>query len=217
MLHTARHQLKNIKRHIRRKLPLPTPTIILFDHFGVVCSDPLIKWKQKYRLTGPDIVKVDVICQQIDSGQLELATFYEKLGQITDQPAVEVKKELDSNGQYNRELLEVIAQLHRLKNVRIGLLSNADRSLHVGLWKDGIHGYFDDVLTSQEISQVKPKPDPRFFIHAIHRLGGTPVKTIFFDDRQVNIDGAKSLGIKAHLFVSAAQCKVDLHKHHIFD
>ena len=125
--------------------------------------------------------------------------------------------ELDGNGQYDRELLEIIRQLRGLKNVRVGLLTNAHRSLHMGLWKDGIHPYFDDVLTSQEISQIKPKPDSDFFMHAINRLGGTPEKTIFFDDRQVNVDGAKVIGVKAHLFTSAAQCKVDLHKHKVFN
>lgn len=216
MIYRARHKVKNIKRNLRRKLPLPTPTIVLFDHFGVVCSDPLAKWKQDYRLTGFEVAKVDSICKLIDSGQLELEPFYEQLGQITGQSGNNVKIELDNNGQYNRELLEIIRQLRGLKNIRIGLLTNAHRSLHTGLWKDGIHSYFDDVLTSQEISQVKPKPDAGFFLHAISRLGGKPQKTIFFDDRQINVDGARSIEIKAHIFTSASQCKVDLHKHRIF-
>lgn len=216
MLHKARHQIKDFKRHIRRKLPLPTPTVILFDHFGVVCSDPLAKWKHDYQLTGLEAAKVDEICKRIDSGQIELDEFYEQLGHITGQSGFEVKVELDGNGQYDRELLEIIRQLRGLKNVRIGLLTNAHRSLHMGLWKDGVHPYFDDVLTSQEVSQVKPKPDPDFFRHAINRLGGAPEKTIFFDDRQANVDGAKATGIKAHLFINAAQCKVDLHKHRVF-
>src|SRR5690606_36944008 len=129
----------------------------------------------------------------------------------------QTEKEIASYAGYNQELLQLIRQLNKLKHVRVGLLSNAHRSLHQGLWKDKVHPLFDDVVTSQEISKVKPKPDPEFFIHAINRLGGKPTSTIFFDDRLINVQAAKQLGLKAHLFTSAQQCKVQLHTHKVFD
>src|SRR5690606_12178952 len=117
--------------------------------------------------------------------------------------SIQVQTELQNNSGYNQELLEIIRQLRQLKRVRIGLLSNAHRSLHESLWRDNIHQLFDDVVTSQEISQVNPKPDPMFFQHAINRLGGVPTKTLFFDDRQTNVDGASQIGLDAHLFTTA--------------
>lgn len=201
-----------------KKLTTNRKTIlILFDHFGVVGIDPLIQWQSVHNLSLAQVSHVHTICNRIDSGQIELDDFYSQLGQLIGKTGPQTKTEIASYAGYNRELLELIHQLQHLSYVRIGLVSNAHRSLHQSLWQDGIHSLFDDVVTSQEISKVRPKPDPQFFFHAINRLGGQAANTIFFDDRLINVEGAKAIGIKAHLFTTAQQCKVDLHKHHVFD
>lgn len=214
---SIRQQTKNFCRVLKTAKPKQKITIVLFDHFGVVGVDPLQKWQLDHQLDEAQLEVVHAICDLIDAGELELFPFYSKLGELTSQTGMEVKRELDNNSGYNQDLLAIIRQLRHIKNVRIGLLSNAHRSLHKSLWKDKVHPLFDDVLTSQEVSQVSPKPNKDFFLHAINRLGGTPGKTLFFDDRIQNIEGAIATGLDAHVFTSAAQCRVDLHKHRIFD
>lgn len=208
--------LKKLHRKVRRLTTNPQTTLVLFDHFGVVGIDPLIAWQKYHHLSATNRRQVQAVCQQIDAGKISLTLFYRRLGKIVNQTGPATQVQIASMAGYNQELLTIIKQLTKNKHLRLGLLSNAHRSLHQDLWHDGVHQLFDDVLTSQEISQVKPKPDPEFFLHAINRLGGQPQNTIFFDDRPLNVTAAKHLSIKAHLFTTAQQCRVDLLKHKAF-
>ena len=48
------------------------------------------------------------------------------------------------------------------------------------------------------------KPDPTVFANMLTHYG-VPAEQVFFaDDLQVNVDGARSLGIDAHLFTDSA-------------
>jgi HAD superfamily hydrolase (TIGR01509 family) len=54
------------------------------------------------------------------------------------------------------------------------------------------------------------KPDPAIFRHALQTFGLTADETVFFDDYQQNIDGARSVGMEARLFTTARRCEDDL-------
>ena len=41
------------------------------------------------------------------------------------------------------------------------------------------------------------KPDPRVFRAALEKIGATPTETLFVDDKAVNVNTAKALGIEA--------------------
>jgi glucose-1-phosphatase len=54
------------------------------------------------------------------------------------------------------------------------------------------------------------KPDRTFFEHALARLNLAPDETVFFDDNQINVDGARSCGIPAFRVVGIKQTRSKL-------
>ncbi len=54
------------------------------------------------------------------------------------------------------------------------------------------------------------KPEPEIFVAALERSGRSSDEVIFIDDRQANIDAAKTLGISAVLFESVETLRAKL-------
>lgn len=59
-------------------------------------------------------------------------------------------------------------------------------------------GRFDAVYSSHHLGVRKP--DAAFFRQLLRRTGTEPDELLFVDDRQVNVDAARELGIRAHRF-----------------
>ncbi len=66
---------------------------------------------------------------------------------------------------------------------------------------------------SGEIGLIKP--DRAIYDHHTTTHDLDPQATLFFDDSQKNVDGARAFGWRAELFVSAEQMAQDLQKHGI--
>jgi 2-haloacid dehalogenase len=69
-------------------------------------------------------------------------------------------------------------------------------------------GRFRDVVVSGEVKLLKP--DPAIYFLALDRFGLRPSEALFVDDRQINVDGAEAIGMKAHLFTSAQALRARL-------
>lgn len=67
---------------------------------------------------------------------------------------------------------------------------------------------FEGAVVSAEIGLMKP--DAAIFRHLLQTFGLQPSETVFFDDVQGNIDGARAVGIEARLFTTADKCEQDL-------
>lgn len=67
---------------------------------------------------------------------------------------------------------------------------------------------FEGAVVSAEIGLMKP--DPAIFRHTVERFDIAAPQTVFLDDYQVNVDGAKSIGMEAKLFTTAQRCEEDL-------
>ncbi|HEX4169700.1 MAG TPA: HAD family phosphatase [Bryobacteraceae bacterium] len=88
----------------------------------------------------------------------------------------------------------------RLAKKRIAVLSNMPRELGEALkTKTDRLGAFDHVTLSFEVHSVKP--EPAIYEHCLTGLGTTPERTLFFDDRIENVQGAELLGIRAIQFL----------------
>ncbi len=98
-----------------------------------------------------------------------------------------------------------LAALEELrKTYKIYLLSNTNPIM----WADFIkkdftkagrcrEDYFDGMVVSFEANSLKP--EEKIFRHTIEKLGIVPEETLFFDDGQVNLDGAAHLGFQTAL------------------
>jgi putative hydrolase of the HAD superfamily len=60
---------------------------------------------------------------------------------------------------------------------------------------------FDVQVYSCEIGLVKPQPE--IYRHCCDRLGSLPTETLFLDDKKVNVEGARRVGLTSWVFESA--------------
>lgn len=67
---------------------------------------------------------------------------------------------------------------------------------------------FEDAVVSDEVKLLKP--DPAIFSLAVEKFGIAAPETVFFDDVLANVEGAKSVGMEARVFTTAAHCAEDL-------
>jgi FMN phosphatase YigB (HAD superfamily) len=54
------------------------------------------------------------------------------------------------------------------------------------------------------------KPDPAIYRHVLKELGTRPEETLFLDDKLVNIEAARALGIQAIEFSTVERLRADL-------
>lgn len=92
--------------------------------------------------------------------------------------------------------------------VRVGLLSNAHDVLRADLLAHGLGDAFDRVICSAEIGLAKP--DPAIYLAAADALGCAPEACYFADDLIANVEGARTTGMDAQVFVSAVDLAVEL-------
>jgi 2-haloacid dehalogenase len=74
--------------------------------------------------------------------------------------------------------------------------------------EDAFFTLFRDILVSGEEKLLKP--DPAIYYRALHRFGLQPHEALFIDDRQINVEGAEAVGMKAHLFTDAESLRTRL-------
>ena len=105
---------------------------------------------------------------------------------------------------------EQLADIRSLRGkYKIGLLSNAFddlRAMLVERWQ--IADLFDDLVISAEVGLVKP--DARIYQLAVERLGVAPETTVFLDDVEENIAGARVAGLQAIWYRDPAEARAEL-------
>jgi putative hydrolase of the HAD superfamily len=88
-----------------------------------------------------------------------------------------------------------------LSNMGDNVLANIEREF------DWIHR-FDVLVWSYQLSMAKP--DPAIYRHTLKELGVQPHEALFLDDKTVNIEAAKALGMRAIEFTTVKRLRIDL-------
>ena len=99
----------------------------------------------------------------------------------------------------------------RLKQVGyrvFGLTDNVREIVAYHKERNSFWELFEGCVVSAEIGLMKP--NPAIFRHMLETFKLTASETVFLDDFQVNIDGAKSVGMEARLFTTSERCEEDL-------
>jgi putative hydrolase of the HAD superfamily len=172
------------------------------------------------------------VAQYVAGGGLDEATFYKlytetreyyglaaagykahwhrvaKAAGITISEAV-VKQFIDTESElWTRPNAEMLALALEVKAAgsKIAVLSNMTAELLAILrrkfdWLDE----FDVKIWSCEKGCAKP--DEVIYRDCLQQLACAPERSLFFDDRPLNVEAARRVGIDAHLFESAAQAR----------
>jgi len=86
----------------------------------------------------------------------------------------------------------------KARGYKIALCSNSARvTVETMMQKSGLEGYFDIMISNEDVS--KAKPDPEMYVKAISYFGLDPQECLIVEDNENGIKAAKASG--AHLLV----------------
>jgi putative hydrolase of the HAD superfamily len=97
----------------------------------------------------------------------------------------------------------------KARGILTAVLSNIGDTVQQAMERElGWLGRFDVLVWSYQLRMAKP--DPPIYRYTLEKLGTQPEETLFIDDRQVNVEAAAALGMKALVFTTAGQLRADL-------
>ncbi len=181
---------------------------IVFDCFGVLAKSNT--WDDFWNVLPPDIDEqaIYTIHHEYDAGKLTKDEFVYRLHDLTGHEPEFIEEAASVEGMKNVALLRYIKSL-RVRGHKIGLLSNiASDWVTKDFLTTDEQKLFDAMVFSFEVGMTKP--DPAIFQLTCQRLGVTPAETVFIDDMQTNVTGARDIGSKAICYTSLPQMKEEL-------
>jgi putative hydrolase of the HAD superfamily len=192
---------------------------VIFDYGMVLTGQPVqAAHEGMVRITGLPVDEFEKFYwadrHAYDEGKLSGQSFWQKFREetglaLTDQQLDELNR-LDGQ-MWTTSDPQMLAWHDQLKarGIRTAILSNMGDSVleHIEREFAWIHG-FDALVWSYQLGMAKPAPD--IYRHALEKLGTRAEETLFLDDKQVNIDAARELGIEGLLFTNVGQLRSDL-------
>jgi HAD superfamily hydrolase (TIGR01509 family) len=181
-----------------------TKRTVIFDFGGVIFKtrdySPRHAWDARL---GLEVGSVERAVHNSDSwraaqhGTLTLHDYWAdvagKLGISVDVAETQLAHDFYSGDVMDETVVDLIRKL-LADGYSVALLSNdAAGLLRPRLGRLGITDLFDPLIISSEIGVMKP--DPGAYRAVLERVGRPAADTIFIDDMQANIDGARALGI----------------------
>jgi HAD superfamily hydrolase (TIGR01509 family) len=100
---------------------------------------------------------------------------------------------------------DMLARVAKLRAAGIGCaLATNQQNVRVAYMRtlDAYVDAFDEQFYSSELGLAKP--DPAYFAAIVERLGVRPEDTLFLDDREDNVAGARAAGLAAEVFTENA-------------
>ena len=179
---------------------------IIWDLEGVILytNDADISTSVARRL-GVPASKVDEVFNSeindaVDRGEFTHDEFWNRFLQQLNLPR-EYKKHLEAF--FHNDFLidgKVVEDIREYrKNYRTGLLTNfsdAARPMLEGKWN--VENAFDEMVVSCEIKMIKPEAG--IYRYILGKLNCEAQEAIFIDDKPINVDGARAIGMHAFQF-----------------
>ena len=201
-----------------RRLSLALRAVI-FD-YGMVLTGPPDSGvhAELVRITGLPAEKLDPLYwadrQAFDEGRLNGQTYWQgfvqKAGLALSPAAIEELIHWDAQlwMTLNAPMLAWAAAL-KARGMRTAILSNMGDTVLQAMEREfDWLGRFDVLVWSYQL--LMAKPDPAIFRYVLDKLGTRPEETLFIDDRMVNIEAARALGMVAFEFATAERLRADM-------
>jgi putative hydrolase of the HAD superfamily len=186
---------------------------VLFDYGKVLSLPPTEEqWQSLSKRFGKPLQEFQNIYWghrvALDRGTLDNVAYWQKVGsdcglEISEAEALKLIDQ--DNTQWTNEnpaMVNLARELHAA-GYKTAILSNMERRMLAAMrkkltWLDE----FDVQIYSCEIGSVKPEAE--IYLESCRRLGCKPEEALFLDDKKVNTDGAKKVGMQSYVFHSAA-------------
>jgi epoxide hydrolase-like predicted phosphatase len=183
---------------------------VIFDCFGVLTTDRWLPFKKKY--FGHDqklLQEASDLNSQANSKLISYDNFLSAIAKMARLTPAEVKSGIEStNTAPNDELFEYIKKIKA--SYKIGMLSNASSNRLSELFTQSQLDLFDKIVLSYQIGI--PKPDPRAYKLAAEQLGVSPNESIFIDDQEKHLYGAREVGMHDILYEDFSSFKQKIEK-----
>ncbi len=107
----------------------------------------------------------------------------------------------------NPDVVDIIDELSR-SGTRLALLSNAGFDYGDHFRFAPLGRYFERVFVSAELGMLKPEAE--IYETVVAEFGMDASRVVFIDNREVNIDGARAVGLTGHVFRGATELRAFL-------
>jgi len=178
----------------------------IFDCFGVLCHPPFSGWyKDNMTAKGFADENFNNLLNDYDLGNITEDEIYMSLSkyQGISSNEKEVRNQVDSYLKFDEKLADIILKLKKL-GFKTALLSNGNNSFFerkIYTTYPKFKELFDDIIISSNVKIMKP--DPSIYIHTLNKINSKPEESLFIDDRKINIDGARDVGIHGYLYIDS--------------
>jgi putative hydrolase of the HAD superfamily len=192
---------------------MPTLKAVAFDYGKVLSLPPTLQqWQALSTRFAKPMEEFQPIYwgknrEELDRGTLDNVAYWQKVGRECGQAisAAEASKLIEhDNAQWTNENLEMLGLARDLRRAgyKTAILSNMERRMLAAMrrkltWLDE----FEVQIYSCEIGTVKPEAE--IYLECCQRLGCLPQEALFLDDKKVNTEAAKKLGMQSFVFHSA--------------
>lgn len=181
---------------------------LVFDFFGVVCSEVAPFWFAENQQVNAKELKEQYL-RPADRGEILQEQLFQQLSTLSGIPADEIERDWVNRAIFNIELIEFIKELRG--RYKLGLLTNSmGPFFHTLADKASIADLFEEVVISSEIGYAKPEPET--YREILSRLGALPEEALMIDDNQVNVSGAENIGMPGFIFTSTPELRAVLSK-----
>ncbi|HVR11680.1 MAG TPA: HAD family phosphatase [Thermoanaerobaculia bacterium] len=182
---------------------------IVFDFFGVICSEVAPFWLARhFSESEAKRVKADIV-HAADLGEISQGDMLAQLGAMTNIPPQQIRQEWD---EYVRIDVNVVNVVRSLKaQFRLGLLTNsASEFVRSILQRHQLETAFDAIVVSSEVRSAKP--DNRIYELMLAALAVPASTALMIDDNPDNVAGAISVGMQGIVFTSIEQLETAMSK-----
>lgn len=175
---------------------------LIFDFFGVICSEVTPFWLAKYLPESQaNAVKFKIV-SDADRGKISQGELFLTLSKLTHIPTERIEKEWLEYANIDNRMVDLVKYLR--SRYKLGLLTNSPAPFFRRIIsQNDLCDLFEAVVVSSENGYAKP--DREIYQIILAKLAVEPADTLLIDDNPVNIEGATSVGMNAWLFVSYEQ------------
>ncbi|HEY1901106.1 MAG TPA: HAD family phosphatase [Terracidiphilus sp.] len=192
---------------------------VVFD-YGMVLTGPQDPEAHAalLRITGLPMDRFELLYwadrHAYDEGKLTGIAFWQKFlrqgGLELGSGTVEELNRLDAHMWTTQNPAMLAWQLElKQRGIRTGILSNMGDNVLENMQREfDWLPRFDVLVWSYQLRMAKP--DPAIYLHVLKELGTRAEETLFIDDKLVNVEAARALGIQAIQFSSVEKLREDL-------
>jgi HAD superfamily hydrolase (TIGR01549 family) len=178
---------------------------VIVDCFGVLTEDGWLAFLNKY-VKDEDREEARSLNKQNDLNMISYDEFIDKIVELSSASREEADEMIRQHHTRNVALLELLTELK--SKYKIGLLSNVGHNFLKDFLTPEDIAIFDGLTLSGEIGHLKPEPEA--YADICQKLDVEPFETIFIDDREVHVEGAQKVGMKAFVYKDVPQVKREL-------